>query len=345
MKVVYAHPGGRGWDTVTLLARLAARLLEAELVETRLDREPSRLAKSAALLPRRHGDQACLVIAAQPGHLQALLRPGTWTRGYSHVSAWVIDSFWTERIPLLARDRGHLDQVFVTDQELVDTWQRVTGTPTHWLPFGSDVLDRGGVGGAREVDLLRVGRQPAAWDDDEAVEAAARAVGVRFQGRTPYVDDPVANQDALLASMRGARFTLSFNNVASPAEYTHHQHQYVTGRWTDALANGATVAGISPRCAVTREVLWPEGLLELSSAELGPGLAEVRDAVAGWTPERARLNHLRALERLDWRLRLRELVEVAGLDRPATLDRELARLDAATSGARGGTDSRGVGDG
>ena len=90
---------------------------------------------------------------------------------------------------------------------------------------------------------------------------------MRFQGRTPYVDDPVANQDALLASMRGARFTLSFNNVASPAEYTHHQHQYVTGRWTDALANGATVAGISPRCAVTREVLWPEGLLELSSAE------------------------------------------------------------------------------
>lgn len=323
--VVLVHNGGRGWDTVTLMAGLFARLAEARLVTTTWTSEPRVWTKLGALLPRRRlADVDVLLVCCQPGHLQWALGDGRHRPRVGRLSAYVIDSFWTDRIPQVAR-RGTFDQLFVTDGELVDHWQGRTGTPTSFLPFGTDALDMGRVSTSRRTDVLRVGRQPPAWNDEAALARAFQASGLAFRGRVPHHEDPKDNQGALMDAMSDARFTLSFSNTLSPAPYTHPTRQYLTGRWLDALASGAVVAGAVPDCRASDELLWPEASLEVSPTDLSAGVRVLAQAVEQWSPDVARLNHLRSLERLDWRHRFASLADTLGW-RSATLSAELARL-------------------
>jgi hypothetical protein len=319
--VYYTHPGGRGWDTVELLARLAAELLEADLSILDASRDYSRAYVARSLLPRRHSGGPALVIAPQPAHLNAALSAVALRRGHDAVFGWVIDSFWLDRIPRVVRT-GHFDRIFITDAELVDAWASTTSTVTEWLPFGSDVLRRGSAAGDRDRDIQRVGRMPAPWDDDASNREAGAERGLRVGGRTPFFPDAESNQQCLMAAMAGAKFVLAFSNTAAPAEYTHPTHEYLTGRWTDALASGAVVAGIAPVCRATSDLLWPGALLELGTTDRDAGLAIIADAVREWTPQRACHNHRMALERLDWRWRLRTIADRFGLTTD-TLSREL----------------------
>ena len=52
------------------------------------------------------------------------------------------------------------------------------------------------------------------------------------------------SQDALLHSLARAKYTLAFSNLVDASDYTHRSRAYITGRWTDALAHGAIVAGV-----------------------------------------------------------------------------------------------------
>jgi len=317
LTVVYGRPPGPGWDPVTLMARQAATLLGARYVEIAADTEYSRLRGASGLLPRRRGRGACLVIAPQPVHLSLLLRRDYLLHGHDKVIGWVIDSFLDDRIPQLARGRGHFDQLFVTDAELVDDWARATRTPTSWLPWGADVLGMGALRLARPVDLLRVGRQPDPWEEDEANGGAAAAVGVVYRGRPGFAGNPIESQQLLVDAMARAKYVLAFSNRHSPAPYTHPTREYLTGRWTTALGAGASVAGIAPRCQAADRLLWDGALLELDSVDRGVGLRAVRDAAAAWTPEQAVTNRVEALRRLDWRWRFKALAGVLGVRAPA----------------------------
>jgi hypothetical protein len=330
--VYYTDNGGRGWATVELQARLMARLFEADLVRLDASGGYSKAALAAGLLPRRRASGFALVIAPAPAHLNAVLSAHALRRAHEFVAGWVVDSFWTERIPRIARHRGAFDHLFVTDAELVDVWRTSTGTATTWLPFASDVLDHGSAGTDRPVDLQRIGRMPATWDDDRQVGARAESHGLRYAGRTQFFADPLDNQRGLLQAASRAVFTVAFSNTAAPAEYTHPNHEYLTGRWTDSLACGAVVAGIAPRCQATRELLWDGALLELESVDLDQGLAAVRSARDHWTPDSARRNYAMALQRLDWRRRAEVISTVSGRSTP-TLIAELARLELAITEA------------
>ncbi|MBK9476320.1 MAG: hypothetical protein IPL94_08755 [Tetrasphaera sp.] len=114
---------------------------------------------AAAASPRRR--RLTLVIAPQPVHLYAVLdRAHVWP-GSELTAGWVIDAFWTDRIPAIARGGRHLDHPLRHRRGGRCQWQRVTGVPTTWVPFGADVLGRGRPGLAdRGVDLQRIGRQP-----------------------------------------------------------------------------------------------------------------------------------------------------------------------------------------
>lgn len=81
----------------------------------------------------------------------------------------------------------------------------------------------------------------------------------------------------------------------------------------------------TPRTASVSELLWPEALLDLGSTSREAGIARLVDADARWTPEVAHTNHLRALQRLDWRWRIQQIARDLGV-RTATLDSELERL-------------------
>jgi hypothetical protein len=332
LKVVYGTPTGWGWHPVTHMVRLLAELLGAELVTVSTNRPANVVRRCAALSPRRRGHGICLVVAAAPGHLNTLLTGWYWLRGHGHVAGWVIDSFWVERIPYVARHSGHFDQLFVTDKEVVDSWRAATGVPVSWLPWGSDVLRLGSSNDDRPIDLQRLGRQPPAWENDAKTRRACEAAGLHFEGRPPVDRDATAGQASLMTRLSRAKFTLSFSNAVNPAGYTHPTRQYLTGRWTDALASGAVVAGIRPECAATDSLLWPGATLDLDTVELSQGIRRIVDAVSCWHPQIARDNHRKALERLDWRWRFRELAHALGV----TSERLDAELEAVRKAMREG---------
>lgn len=326
MKIIYAAPESRGWDTVTSMVHLAAELLEADLLL--LPAGPvSRVRSLASALPRRKGREACLLVATRPWKLWTVLQGDHFLSRFSQTVAWIIDSFWDNEIPRVATLK-HFDHLFITDKELVELWQERTGVPTSWLPVGADVVNIGASNGERTVDLQRYGRQPVTWDNDEATRRACDALSMVFRGRPPFeVGEAVSNQAAIARILQQAKFTLAFSPRSSPADYTHPSRDYLTTRWADALACGTVVAGIPPDCAAADALLWPEATLNLGTTDRNEGLRMVKERLAAWTPATANLNYLRALERFDWRWRFKEIAQ--------QLSRRCSTLDAELSGLRG----------
>ncbi|MGA8890116.1 MAG: hypothetical protein WB493_01015 [Anaeromyxobacteraceae bacterium] len=312
---------------MTHMASLAARLLGRDLTILGLRdwRQRNPFEKLAAGIPRRRGSETCLLICPTPGALWALTGVDGWRRNFGTVAAWVIDSFWIDRIPWLVRRSGPIDTFFVTNMEEIEPWEAATRRPCHWLPWGTDALGLGSAASDRPVDVLRVGRQPPAWDDDGETGEACRSAGITFEGRPPAGGDPAQNMRMLTGRLAQAKFTLAFSNRVNPRAYTHPTREYVTARWVDGLASGATIAGVHPDTETVRNLLWPEGLLDLDPSDRGGGVARIAEAVRRWNPGVARWNNLLALERLDWRWRFERIATTLGGSYPA-LDSELGRL-------------------
>jgi len=135
-----------------------------------------------------------------------------------------------------------------------------------------------------------------------------------FQGRPPILSNATDNQRSLMEILSRTKFTLAFSNRVSPSVQTHPEREYITARWTDALAAGATIAGVPPRSAPVQSLLWPEAQLDLGTVNRTEGLDVLAPAVREWTPGRARLNYKRSLERLDWRWRFKTLADALGVD-------------------------------
>lgn len=304
------------------MARLAAAQLDAELTVLGPKRWGWR-DRVSLLLPRSRGSEPCLIICTGPSdlHVAAELR----RRSAGRVVAWVFDSFWHQFTPRVARYSSHFDHIFVTEPEDLGAWRQMMRAPVDWLPWGSDVLGFGSANADRQVDLQRVGRQPPAWEDDEATARACAPMGLRFAGRPAFLADPEQGYRGLLESFSQAKFTLSFSNSVSPSVQTHPTREYITARWTDALAMGASVVGMPPRTKAVGELLWPGALVDTGTADRDASLGLIADAVRAWTPSRAAENHALALERLDWRWRFEKLAAALGIS-PAPLARDLARL-------------------
>ena len=80
------------------------------------------------------------------------------------------------------------------------------------------------------------------------------------------------------------KFTLAFSNRVSPNPQTHPTREYITGRWTDSLAAGATVAGIPPRSESVQSLLWPEALLDIGTVNQTEGLKVIDSMVRDMDP-------------------------------------------------------------
>jgi hypothetical protein len=254
-----------------------------------------------------------------------MLLVNDWRKNYGRIAAWVFDSFWTNCIPPWIRASHLFDHVFVSEREDLNTWRRKSRAPVDWLPWGSDVLNFGSSNPLRQFDLLRFGRQPNEWSDDLISAEACQSVGLEFHGRPPSFSDATDNERGLMGMLSNTKFALAFSNRVSPEGHTHPAREYITGRWTDALASGAIVAGIPPRSESVQSLLWPEALLDIGTVHRAEGLKVIGSAVRGWTPERAQLNYIRSLEIFDWRWRFKRIAEVLDIHSFA-LDAELARM-------------------
>lgn len=326
MLIVYSVRGG-GWHPVTYMAHLARECFDAELLELPRS-QVSAFRKLDAILSRRNGrgQEVCLVICPAPTDLLSLMLVSGWKKRFRRVIAWVFDSFWIDHIPRTSRLSRPFDELFITTEEDIPAWEQCMRTPTHWLPWGTDVMRLGAGGDApRSWDLLRVGRQPPEWDCDETLAQASSECGLRFHGRPPMFPDAESNQRALMQFYAQSKFLLSFSNRVNPTNYTHPQKEYITARWVDALACGTTVAGIAPRSSSVEKLLWPGATLEFESLSREEGLRQLHDAARAWEPRQAAGHYRQALERLDWRWRFEALagaLEIA----PPPLQKEMQQL-------------------
>ncbi|MEO6080767.1 MAG: hypothetical protein ABIQ86_13470 [Steroidobacteraceae bacterium] len=295
--------------------------------------EASHFKKMLMMIGRRRPQDAgdvCIVIAAASGNLIDALTAKEWFGGFRQVVGFVTDSYWTEEIPLEVRRNRIFDHIFITSEEDLPEWRRKVGTRISCLPWGSDALDLGSATTQRTWDILRVGRQPPEWDDDERNQSAAASLALSYHPRPSGSDDWRENQALVMRAYASSKFLLAFSNRVHRSEHTHPSREYLTGRWTDALACGAIVAGIPPRAPSIDALLWPEALLDLGTTNLRDGMAVIRDAASRWSPGLATLNHLRALEKLDWRWRLSDMADTIGL-KSNRLDAEMNRLRARIS--------------
>jgi hypothetical protein len=333
IQVVYTDHGGEGYHCVLYMARLAAELLNGELVVLP-SRFPTLNAKLSGIFhPRKRSRSTCLLICPSPPDLSTILFVHNWRRTFSRIVAWVFDSFWTNWIPPWARASRIFDHVFVTEGEDLKAWRRIMHAPVDWLPWGSDVLNLGSSNPVRPIDLLRFGRQPKEWDDDLASARLCQSSGIEFHGRPQSLSDATDNERGLMGTLSKAKFTLAFTNRVSPNPQTHPKREYITGRWTDSLASGATVAGVPPRSESVQSLLWPEALLDIGTVDPTEGLKVIGSMAREWTPDRARFNYIRSLETLDWRLRFKTLADAMEV-RSLRLDTELAHLTQAIRSAQ-----------
>lgn len=316
-----------GWAPVTAMAELLAEFWAAELRVFTPRRLYSRPTRAASLVPRLRGRRPpLLIIAAHPGLLLSLARPSFLAGRFARVGAWIIDSFWDDRLPRFARTTQNIDHIWVTDGELVDGYAQRTQAPVDWAPWGADVLGRIGADNSadRPVDLLRLGRQPDLWKDDDANRAWAACTGLAYQGRFPAPDGARENHQAVLTQLSRAKIVLSSSNLVDRAEYTHPTREYVTARFTDAVACGTLIAGRLPRCQAL-EVIPQIARLEIDINDREDGGSAIVDAARSWTPEQSAAIQHAGLMTTDWRWRFRSISDALEVE-SLRLDSELARL-------------------
>jgi hypothetical protein len=331
--VVYTDLGGEGYLCLFHMVRLAVELLDGELAIIQPG-QPALIEKlSGALFPRKRSRTSCLLICPSPAALSSILRIPNWRKNYGRIVAWVYDSFWTEWIPPWVRVSRIFDHVFVAEREDLNAWRQTVRAPVDWLPWGSDVLNLGSPNPLRPLDLVRFGRQPKEWDDDQVNAQACQSSGLTFHGRPPSFSDATENERGLMGMLSQTKFALAFSNRVNPTMQTHPRREYITGRWTDALASGATVAGIPPRSESVQSLLWPEALLDIGTVNQTEGLRVIASEAREWAPERAQLNYIRSLETFDWRWRFKTLGESLDIC-SSKLDVELARLQNAIRSAQ-----------
>ncbi|MBV7411308.1 glycosyltransferase family 1 protein [Dermabacteraceae bacterium TAE3-ERU27] len=318
LRIILIDDGGPGWAPITQAAKVLATTLEGELYRFPLNHNYSRKTKLRSTLPRIRGKRYnALLISPVPSGLYAAAE--MLDRHAAQVYGWVIDSFWWDRIPRIVnpplKTWQFFDHIYVSDGQDVSAWESRTGVSVSCLPWGADVKTALSVTEElkKNTDLTRIGRQPAAWDDDLATGEAAAKHSLAFSGRPPFGKDH-DDTTALYQAYAHTKAVLAFNNLVSPANYTHHERSYLTARWTDSCAYGALTAGIPPESPTTKKLLPDWTQVRLSTTDVHGSLSELHSALSEWTPELSRKLQLHAAENLDWRRHATQVARDLGLD-------------------------------
>lgn len=316
VEIICAVPAGAGWVPVHHMTELLAHYLGATMRRVNPAASLNTSTKILGRLPRPvRGRRIALVVAYDPGQLYAIAQLPLVVRGYSAVYGWVIDSFWSERIPRIASS-GVYERIFVADRDDLPDWHAAGVNNVGVMPWGANVwgeYEKRLKNLHKPTDLLRVGRQPEAYNTDEATGRTAREHGLSFAGRPPFGDSDEESARHLNQALAGAKFLLAFSTKVSPAPYTHPTKEYLTGRWTDALAHGCTVVGQVPQTTTVREILWQEATIDIDPTNLNAGVERIAELSASWSPDTAKNQMRKALATLDWRHRFSELFQVMGV--------------------------------
>ena len=103
----------------------------------------------------------------------------------------------------------------MADRDDVHDWRSAGVKNVRVLPWGADVWSRFDehLEHPKTTDVLRVGRQPSAYDDDEHTAELAQQVGITFAGRPPFGVTDRESVEFLQRALADAKFV--------PVSYTH----------------------------------------------------------------------------------------------------------------------------
>lgn len=325
-----AIPGGVGWAPVEHMGNLLGGYLGVDPIMVNAKASLSKLTKILGTLPRPSSQQkVAIVIASDPGQLNAIAQARYLARRYSAVYGWVIDSFWDDRIPRIAKSTSIYTKIFVTDPDDVQAWRHNGVKNVDLLPWGTDVWEnfeeRMTAASTKTTDLVRVGRQPTAWDNDKHTATLAESRSLSFEGRPGFGSSVDSSVQLLHEAFARAKAVLAFSVRVSPAPYTHPTKDYVTARWLDALAWGCLVVGKRPQSAGADVLLWEGATADITPDDAEQGMAEVAAALKSYSKDTAERHVRLALENLDWRHRFKELFKAIGHS-SQQLDDELALM-------------------
>jgi hypothetical protein len=303
-------PMTRGWTPINHMLNLSATYFNCRVVHLD-DKRLGLLDKLNAYFKARRrvrGKPDALVVVQTAAQLNQLFNVKGWRSSFNFVAAWIIDSFYTEHLPRFPL-RNILDKLFITSGADLREYQEKSSVDTSVLLWGSDVLGFGGGAAVRDIDMLRVGRQPSEWEDDEDNKRCLETSGLKYCGRPPdFGVDSNAQKILMQEYMQKSKLALAYSNLVDGSHYTHPKKEYITARWLDAIACGCQVAGIPPRSDYAFDkLLWPQALIELAEPSRDGMLEQIRSAVADWRPAIAEQNYKTALEKIDWRWRFSEI--------------------------------------
>ena len=325
---VFFRECGPGWQPIDHLAHVAADVFGTRVVPLMSPQQSKlNLFRNTVLAPgkARRAKRSALIMAIDPYDIVRFFREPGRARNYNEVVVYICDSFYWRGFNRFSIFK-HVDLVVRMRPFDQDIYEKHLGNRTIYAPFGADVLGLGGWQGTRDIDVLRVGRQPDEWDDDAESGARVEAAGLRFHGRPPQVEDAGEGMRLLFDYYRRSKLTLAHSNLISAHVGTHTSLDYITARWTDAAANGTIVAGHQPTLdRGLTEMLWPEMLVYFDSRDARENIEQLSEAQSNWTPEIARHNYLTALKRLDWRWRLQDIAAFMGWSAPG-LDAAVAAV-------------------
>jgi len=328
--ITYFHMDGAGWWPIDRLFCLMSDLLDLKVERPALP-ELSKFSKfwNELKVGQKGGENGSIYLTRSPAEIRLLPSLKDFSKPKKFRALWIVDSFRTEHIRS-KRFMSQFDLVIYMQKGDTDFYENLAPGRSLYLPWGADVLDLGASNSTRPMDVLRVGRQPDAWENNTQSAAVCQEKGLVFSGRPPFAaptpSDPSQPYRELHQYYSRTKCVIAHSNLVGTANYTHRAKEYITGRWTDALAAGAIVAGVQPYDdSSSEDLFWPGATINFQSVDLVKNVAALKEALEDWTPSIVQQNYYQALCRLDWRWRLQKLANRLEIRSPK-LEIEMNRL-------------------
>ena len=300
-----------GWTPINHMMTLLADYFDAPIVNASGTTDAFNRVLYAVKSRRRNADKPdAILVAPTASDILNLCKLEGINSRFNRIVVWLIDSPHTEMIPR-QNFAKIVDHIFITSYVDLAEHQSRMGVSVSVLARGADVLGLGVNYHDKSIDVLRLGRQPLTWDDDERNESLFSSLNDRYVGRPP-VTFHESNKHAglMLNYLSKSKFVIAQSNLKDHSKHTHSTKEYFTERWLDSLACGAVVAGVAPTTdPFYQQHLWSGALLELYDDDVEKGVREISQALAHWDPSISSRNHHNSLIKLDWRHRFKGIAD------------------------------------
>lgn len=326
--IIVSVPADGGWAPVWQMAKLLHTYTDGNFVVIDPAFSQKNTTKFLGLFPRikRSNDKSCIVIVSDPGISNSILKIPEIFYKYKNIYLWVIDSFWSDRIPRIVKKGKLFDRCFVMDEEDLLDWSKQVSTPLGVMPWGVDVL---GIDPAsllsKENDVVRAGRQPDAWSNNDINVKYFSEISLSYVGNPKSSGGKYNSEKTLEKVLESSKFFLAFNNLVSPANYTHPIKTYLTSRWVKGISYGALMLGAVPVSATAKKLIPDWGHVEISPTAQDDARATILRAYKEWDSSIPIKLHAHACRNLDWRYRFAQIFSDIGFKSEA-LEHDLKLL-------------------